>query len=312
MNVKQTMKGALASAGLEHSRNLGEKVGLILLSGLLYAVAIASVDVASHYIPPFTLTALRLATASIIFVGLAVFLRPTYHWQARHIVDITVIGILNVGIPFLFLAMAVRYISSSLAAVLFNVQPVLTIILAHFLLADERLSLVKLAGTLTAVAGATILIISNESGLVLGNDQGWIGQLFILLASLAGAMGVIYTRRRARHERPFVLATGQVFACLLIFTTLALVIEGAPSLAAYPWQSWLAVLGASVSAPVLGFWLLFYLVNKYSASLAGFSGITTPFFSIIVGLLLLGEIITWPIALGTLLLLAGVWSLNYF
>jgi drug/metabolite transporter (DMT)-like permease len=99
---------------------------------------------------------------------------------------------------------------------------------------------------------------------------------------------------------------------MVIFATLAPIVEGIPTFASYPWQGWLAMISASVSAPVLGFWLLFYLINRYSASLAGFSGITTPLFSIIIGILLLGEVITMPIALGTLLLLAGVWSLNYF
>jgi drug/metabolite transporter (DMT)-like permease len=54
------------------------------------------------------------------------------------------------------------------------------------------------------------------------------------------------------------------------------------------------------------------MINKYSASLAGFSGIATPLFSVVIGILLLGEVITLPIAFGALLLLAGVWSLNYF
>jgi hypothetical protein len=38
---------------------LWSKIGLILSSGLLYAITIASVGVAADYIPPFTLTAMR-------------------------------------------------------------------------------------------------------------------------------------------------------------------------------------------------------------------------------------------------------------
>jgi drug/metabolite transporter (DMT)-like permease len=312
MKPDQAIEPVLVSISARPRSNFGEKVGLILLSGLIYAVAIASVDVASNYIPPVTLTALRLITASIIFAVLMLLFRPPLRWGPRRMADVALIGILNVGLPFLCLAIAVKYISSSLAAVLFNVQPVLTIVLAHSLLADEKLSLVKLVGTSAAVAGASILIISNESGLVIGDNQGWIGQLFVILASLTGALGVIYTRRRVRHESPFALAAGQVFACMVIFATLAPIVEGVPTFTSYPWQGWLAMISASVSAPVLGFWLLFYLINKYSASLAGFAGIATPLFSIVIGILLLGEIITMPIALGTLLLLAGVWSLNYF
>lgn len=310
--IDEAIQPAMTPISTRPGNDLGEKVGLILLSGFLYAIAIASVDVASNYIPPVTLTALRLSTASVIFGGLLLFLRPRYRWSLRGVADIVVIGVLNVGLPFLFLAMAVKYISSSLAAVLFNVQPVFTIAFAHFILADEKLSLVKMAGTLAAVVGATVLIVSNESGLVIGHDQGWIGQLLIMLASLAGALGVVYTRNRVRQDGPFVLAAGQVFACTVIFVTLALAVEGLPAWTSFPWQSWVAIVSATVSAPVIGFWLLFYLINKYSASLAGFSGITTPLFSAIIGILFLGEVITMPIAVGALLVLVGVWSLNYF
>lgn len=310
--IAEDSEPRMVPTGTHPANHLGEKIGLVLLSGFLFSVAIASVDVAATYMPPVTLSALRLTTASAIFGGLLCFLRPKYRWSLRGVVDVVIIGVLNVGLPFLFLAMAVKYISSSLAAVLFNTMPVFTIALAHFWLADERLSLAKLAGTATAIAGATLLMISNQSGLEMVQDQGWLGQLLIILASLSGALAVVYTRRRVREERPFVLAAGQVFVCTLILSTLALAVEGLPSFASYPWQSWIAMISATVSAPVMGFWLLFYLVKRYGASLASFSGITTPLFSAIIGILFLGEVITTPIALGTLLLLAGVWSLDRF
>jgi len=292
--------------------HLWEKIGLVLLSGFLSAVAIAGVDVAAHYIPPATLTVLRLTTASVVFCSILCFLRPKYRWSLRGVADVFVIGLLNIGFPFFFLAVAVDYISSWLAAVLFNTTPVFTIVIAHYLLPGEKLSRVKIVGTIAAIAGAAVLVISNESGLEIGNSQGWIGQFLIIAASLAGALGVIYTRMRLREENPVVLAAGQVFTSLVAFFPLALVTEGLPAFASYPWQAWAAMIVAALSAPVIFFWLLFYMINKYSASLGGFAGIATPLFSVIIGIVLLGEVITVPIAVGTFLLLAGVWSLHRF
>jgi len=288
------------------------KVALVLLSGFLYSLAIAGVQVASRSITPTWLTTFRLIAASAVFGVVLAFARPAFRWQARSVLDILIIGVLNIGFSSMLLAISMRYISSSLASVLYNIMPAMTVVLAHFFLPAERLRPVKAVGTLVAVAGAVILVSSNASGLATAHSQGWIGQALIILASLAGAVGVIYTRMRIRNMDTTVLAAGQVFACLLVFVPLALVTEGIPPLLTYPWQAWAATVVAGLGSPVFGFWLLFYIVKKYSASLGGFSGIATPLFSTLLGILFLGEIITTPIAVGTILLLAGIGFLNYF
>jgi len=219
---------------------------------------------------------------------------------------------LNVGLPFLCLAMAVKFISSSLASVLFNIQPVLTVLIAHWLLTDEKLNMYKIFGMISAVAGATLLVVLQESGFSTGNSNAWIGQLIILFACLCNAIGVVAAKIRLHGIDAPVLASSQVLASLLVIGPLALLIEGVPELKSYPIQAWVAMILAAVCAPVAAYWLMFYMMNRYSASLAGFSGIATPLFSILIGVLLLGEIINGPILFGAALLLVGVWFLHYF
>jgi drug/metabolite transporter (DMT)-like permease len=157
-----------------------------------------------------------------------------------------------------------------------------------------------------------VLLLTNESGLGADYNQGWIGQLLIITASLANALAVIYIRIRVRDENTTVLAAGEVFGSLLVILPLALVSEGIPTFVSVPWQAWATLVIGAVTAQVAGAWLLFHIVNKYSASMGGFSSIATPLFTAAIGIMLLGEILTLPILVGTVLLLAGIWSLNYF
>jgi drug/metabolite transporter (DMT)-like permease len=286
------------------------KAGLVLLSGLLYSVALSCVGLASRAMPPLTLTAMRLALAALVFGVLLLIARPRFDWDPRRLLDIGVIGWLNVGVPYVLVAVSLKYISSSLAAVLFNITVPMTLVLAHFLLPNEKLTLGKVAGCAAALAGAVILIATNASGLAARQAYGWIGQALIVIASLAGAAAIIYTRWRAREMSTMVLAAGQVFVNLPLVLLLMWVFDGKPALAAYPPQALAAVVGAAIAGPIIAFWLLFYLINRYSASLGGYAGIATPFFSALIGLLFLGEVITPQIAAGSALLLAGVWSLN--
>jgi drug/metabolite transporter (DMT)-like permease len=286
------------------------KVGLILLSGLLYSITIACIGVASRFIPPLTLTAMRLTVASLVFAAVLLIARPRFDSSPRRLLDIAAIGLLNVGLPFVMLATALRYISGALAAVLFNISVPITLVFAHFLLPDEKLTLGKAAGCAAALAGAAVLIVSKTSGLATSQANGWIGQALILIASVTGAAAVIYTRRRAREEPPTVLAAGQIFVNLPLVLLLMLAVDGKPALSTYPPQALAAVAGAAIIGPVIAFWLLFYMIKRYSASLGGYSGIATPLFSAVIGVLLLGEVISLPMAAGSALLLAGVWSLN--
>jgi drug/metabolite transporter (DMT)-like permease len=302
----ERLRGAVLPGG----REVAQKGGLVLLSGLLYSIAIASVGVASRHISPLTLTAIRLIIASAVLGVILALTRPPFRRRRRFVLDIFIVGLGNVGLPFLLLAVSMRYISSSLAAILFNVGPPLTLLLAHFTLRDERLTRGKVIGTVVAVAGAVLLVGSNATGLATDGGRGWLGQLCIVLASVAGAAALVYTRRYLRNEDTLVLTAGQVFASLVIFLPAMLIVEGIPRLAGLPGEAWSATVASAISAPVLAFFLLFYIVKKYSASLGGFSSIATPLFSAAIGILFLGEVITLPIAAGTILLLAGIWSLN--
>jgi drug/metabolite transporter (DMT)-like permease len=295
---------------IELGRPLYEKVALVLLSGALYSIGIANVSVASRFIPAATLAAFRLICASVIFAGLLPLIKPTFQWRVRKLVDISVAGLLNIGLPFLCLARSMDYISSSLAAVLFTTTPLFTIVLAHYILPKEKLNAAKILGTLIGIGGAVVLIASNESGLTGVREQGWIGQLLILAASLVGALGVIYTRMRLQKENTFVLAAGQVFASLIVIFPLAVAADGLTSLPVYPLQAWMAVFVSATTGPVVSLWLLVYMVKKYSASLGGFATIATPIFSAAIGVLFLGDVITMPIALGVVLVVAGLSIVN--
>ncbi len=257
------MSTTIITGTMTRRRGSWEKVALILASGFLYAIAIAGVGLASRSIPPIPLTIMRLTVASLIFCGILFYVRPTIHWQPRMVFDLFIIGMGNIGLPFVLLAISLRYISGSLASVLFNVGPAMTIVLAHFLLPDEKLRPAKIIGTALAISGAVLLVVSNSSGLKTANSQGWIGQMFIILASAAGAFAVIYTRIRFRETDTTALAAGQVFASLAVFLLLGLVTADLPSLAAYPWQAWAAMIVSAITSAVLGYWLLFYMVKKY-------------------------------------------------
>lgn len=289
-----------------------QKVGLILLIGFLASLTIASVDTGTRYIPPITFTALRLTIASAMYCVILYFLKPKYEWRTRGVVDMIMVSLLNVGLPFVSLATALKYVSGSLTAALLNTTPIFTMVIAHYLLSDERLNLVKTLGAAVAITGATILLLSSTNDLTVSPQQDWMGQSLIIFASFTSALGVIYTRVRLREVNIFVMTGGQIFASLAFVGPLVFILEGVPDLRGFAWQGWAGALGAALFGPVLIYWLVFYMIKQYSASFGSFAGITTPFFSVLIGIFFMGEVVTFPMLFGMICLSLGVWSLNYF
>ena len=179
---------------------LWEKIGLLLVSGLLYGLAIGAVDIAGRSIPALPLTVLRLGIASLIF-GMLLFIgRPAFTWRPR-----AVIG----GSPRSSASPTSGCPSCSWPwpCIIFRVtrrdhlQPDSAHDPGHGPLPAERREAAgrqgdrhgRLAERRRAVAG------HNASGLSAGQSNGWIGQLLLILA--VGERGVrarLYLRLRMR------------------------------------------------------------------------------------------------------------------
>ncbi len=285
------------------------KLGLLVLAGIIQSTTIASVEVATRTVSPMTLTAFRVGIASLAFVGLLLALRPPFRWCRRTVADIALLGVVNVAVPFAALAVALAFITTSLSAALFQTAPVFTVALASLLLPAERLNAIRALGVAVAVAGAVIVVLGGAGALATG-PQALLGEAIIVGAALSVAVGTVYARRRARGLAILAVAAGQMFAALALIAPLALAVEGRPDLGAYPPAAWGALAVASLGTPVLGYCLYYYIVQRYSASLAAFTGITTPLLSAAIGVGLLREPFNLPMALGTLLLIAGLLVLS--
>jgi drug/metabolite transporter (DMT)-like permease len=99
-------------------------------------------------------------------------------------------GLLNNAIPFALFVWGQHYIASGLAAILNATTPLFTVLVAHFLTHDEKLSAGKIAGVALGLLGV-ILMLGAE--LLAGLGTGLVAQLACLAAALSYAY-VLYFR----------------------------------------------------------------------------------------------------------------------
>jgi drug/metabolite transporter (DMT)-like permease len=158
----------------------------------------------------------------------------------------------------------------------------------------------------TVGLGGVVLIAGASALLGLGRETA--GQAAILLATFASAVSVIYGRRFA-DVAPEVAAAGMLTCAAAMLVPLCLLVEA-------PWQTApsvasLTALGANaVVATALGFAIYFRLIRTIGSMGTASAGFLKPGVGVLIGCTLMGEPLTWTMAIGLLAILFGVAAIN--
>jgi drug/metabolite transporter (DMT)-like permease len=127
--------------------------------------------------------------------------------------------------------------------------PLFTVLLAHWLTQDERLTAGRLIGVALGLAGVAAMMGGAALG---GTGASVAGQAACLAAAVSYALAGIYGRRfRALGVPPLATATGQVTASSLILLPLALLADRPWTLPAPGTATLLALVGVAALSTAL-------------------------------------------------------------
>jgi drug/metabolite transporter (DMT)-like permease len=262
------------------------------------------VAVAVKELPPLTIVALRLGGAAVALnVCLAVLgqrLPTSWATWGRFFA----MGVLNNVVPFSLLVWGQTQIASGLAAILNAGTPVMTVILAHVLTDDEKLTVARLCGAGLGVAGTAVMVgldvLATTSGTLLA-------QAACVGATISYALASIYGRRfKTLGLSPLVAATGQVTAAAIVLIPIAATVEQAWSLPPPNAQTWMAILGIALLSTALAYILYFRILAVAGATNLMLVALLMPVSALILGALFLGERLTTPQLVGFGLIALGL------
>jgi len=105
-------------------------------------------------------------------------------------------GLTNLAIPFFLISWGEKSIDSAIAAILDATVPLFTILLAHFLLHDDKITVPKLVGLLVGFGGIIVLM-SKDIG---ASPGSLVGQAAVIVASIFYAISAVYARRVTERD----------------------------------------------------------------------------------------------------------------
>ena len=276
--------------------------------GTIWGTSFLWIKIAVAETGPFTLVGLRLLFG---FVGLLVVLaiqRPRLPRDRRTLLAFAFMGLFNTAVPFLLITWGETRIASSLASILNGSVPLFTIVIAHFWLGDEKITLPRMGGLLVGFIGIVVLVSGDLTAQGLHSDV-W-GQLAVLAASVSYATAITFSRRHLRNQPP-VLQTGMV---LLIADSIvwATAFSGAERPLAFPhsFWPWFAILWLGLLGTCLAYMLFFWLINAWGPTRASLVTYVFPVIGLVLGIVFLHESADWRLVVGSALIVGGIGVVN--
>ena len=136
----------------------GKEWVLLLILAVLWGGSFFFNGVAVRELPSFTIVWLRVASADAALLIVLRLLGRRMPMQGRVWLAFFGMGLLNNVLPFALIVWGQHRIASGLASILNATTPLFTVLVAHLLTPDEKLTPLKGAGVLVGFVGAAVMI----------------------------------------------------------------------------------------------------------------------------------------------------------
>ncbi|MEL7146069.1 MAG: DMT family transporter [Bacteroidota bacterium] len=280
---------------------------MLLLLASIWGPSFLLIKIAVAEIPPMLLAAMRIAIAAITLFMVLKFKKEKLSRNLRFWKHVAIAGLFAHAIPFTLFNWGELYIDSALASVLNGLTPLFTILIAHFTLKEERLTLAKTIGTVTGFLGLIVLLypnmISTENGQLLG-------AFAIGLAALSYAVAIVYAKINLVNARPLQAPASQLIITAIYLLPVALLIDTPSTWTTISWPALTAVLILGVVGTGAAFVIYYRLLASAGASYLSLSVYVVPVYGIVLGKVFLNESLTIYGIIGTIIILAGLLLAN--
>jgi drug/metabolite transporter (DMT)-like permease len=273
------------------------------LLALLWGSSFLFIAVALDGLSPLQIVLSRMCIGAVVLLAVIAGQRlrlPRERALWGHLVIAALIA--NV-IPYFLFAWAEQSVPSNVAGALNATTPLFTLGLAVALRQEQRSTGARLLGLVIGFLGALLVLAPWQESGALGSRSG---QLACLLAAASYAVSYIYMGRfiAGAGIPPLVLSASQLsMGALLLLLT-------APLYAAAAVELTLPVVASVLALGALGtgaaYILNYRLLQDEGATTASVVNYFLPIVAVVLGVLVLGEPLTWNLVAGAALVLLGM------
>ena len=276
-------------------------LSLLILLAIIWGSSFFNIKIATYSYDPITLALVRVIFASMPLLLICKLRKIKIEAFTENWKWYALIGLCNIAIPFVLIAIGTAKINSYLAAILMSTTPLSGSILAHFFTKDEKLSFYKSTGVLIGFGGIILLFFDR----VIINSENYIYALITILGSTFYCIGGLLTLKLKNKKNENVTTSTTLWSVLFLLP-FSLILES-------PWNSeptiasTLSLLYLGVIATGFAWLIRFRILTVNGLVFQTQVAYLIPIFGIFFGYFLMNEIITWRVLISLVIILIGIY-----
>ena len=264
------------------------------------------IKIAVQEVGPITLVAFRVLFGLFFGVVVIFIQRVPLSRSFRVWSPLLVLGLINVAIPFFLISWGEQSIDSAVASILDATVPLFTILIAHYLLHDDKMTWPKVLGLLIGFAGVIVLM-SKDVGASLGSV---LGQLAVVLASVFYAVSAVFARRTTEDTPGILRSAGPLVSATVVMWLATFFVES-PVEIPHMGITWIALLFLGILGSGLAFVMLYYLIHEIGPTRTSMVTYLFPLGGVILGVAFLNEELSWQLLMGAVLIILSLVVANW-
>jgi drug/metabolite transporter (DMT)-like permease len=254
-------------------------------------------------LPPLTFAGIRFVIACTILISLILVRRLPLPNVRSDWFLLAFTGFISFTLNYGLIFWGEQYISSGLAALLQATIPAFGLVIAHFYLPSERMTIAKIAGVAFGIVGVGI-VFSHQ--LAVEGGKALAGCVAIVLSSALVAYSNVLVKARATNLDPAILAAGQMFFGLIPLLLIGIPLEGNPLHFRWTWMAVMSIFYLAIVGSVIAFLLYYWLVQNMDVTKSMLIALVTPVVAVILGMLVLHEELSWRTVVGGAMIMGGI------
>jgi drug/metabolite transporter (DMT)-like permease len=291
------------------AKQMGPREWLMLIAlSILWGGSFFFVGVAVKELPPITIVAIRVALGAFILLTICRLMglklpRDIATWKSFGLM-----GMFNNIVPFCLIVWAQTQIASGVASIFNAATPLFTVLVAHVMTQDEKMTPLKMLGVVIGFVGVAVMI---GPAALLGDGTSVFAQLALVGATVSYAFTSIYGRRfKALGIEPLTITTCQLTAASVVLIPLSLLIDTPWTLAMPSAATVASLIAIAALSTALAYMLYFRILATAGATNLSLVTFLIPVSAILLGVLFLSEHLEVKHLIGMALIAAGLVAID--